>query len=51
MTECVICGKQIAGYGNNAEPVMIGECCNECNLHIVIPARIFELLGDKKKEA
>lgn len=48
MIECCICGKSIMSYGNNAEPVMVGECCNECNLHVVIPARMMELIKYKE---
>lgn len=38
--KCCICGKKIIGYGNNAEPVKKGTCCDECNMTVVIPARI-----------
>lgn len=27
-------------FGNNAEPVNSGRCCDECNISVVIPARI-----------
>ena len=37
---CVICGKEFEGYGNNAQPVKDGVCCDECNTSIVIPARL-----------
>lgn len=37
---CVICGKPITGYGNNAQPVKDGKCCDKCNQEVVIPARI-----------
>lgn len=37
---CCICGKEIVGYGNNAEPVENGRCCDECNMNVVIPTRI-----------
>lgn len=38
---CSICGKIIVGeFGNNAQPVNNGRCCNNCNYSIVIPARI-----------
>ena len=38
---CVICGKEFEGYGNNPEPVKDhGQCCDECNLTYVIPARL-----------
>lgn len=42
-TSCVICGEIIRIYGNNAEPVARGECCNTCNLRIVVPARIKQI--------
>lgn len=37
---CVICGKEYDGYGNNAQPVKDGKCCDKCNQEVVIPARI-----------
>lgn len=37
---CVICGKEYDGYGNNAQPVKDGNCCDKCNQEVVIPARI-----------
>ena len=38
--KCVICGKEYDGFGNNAEPVKKGRCCDECNARKVLPARI-----------
>lgn len=39
--KCVICGKDIDGYGNNAAPVKDeGSCCDKCNQDVVIPARM-----------
>ena len=43
---CSICGKKYRGYGNNAEPVNSGRCCNECNILIVLPARMNLLVAD-----
>ena len=40
---CVICGKTYTGYGNNAEPVADGRCCDDCNIEIVIPARLKQI--------
>ena len=40
---CCICGKEIEGYGNNAEPVRDGRCCDSCNWDVVLPARILKL--------
>lgn len=44
---CSICGQKIKGYGNNAEPLAKGICCDACNLK-VIKKRI-ELIGGKRK--
>lgn len=39
--ECVICGREFSGYGNNPWPVMqSGKCCDECNFDVVLPARM-----------
>lgn len=40
MQKCSICGKNYDGYGNNAQPVNNGRCCDECNFKVVIPIRI-----------
>ena len=39
--KCVICGIKIEGYGNNAEPVIKGTCCDDCNIKKVMPARLY----------
>ena len=36
---CSICEKDFEGFGNNAQPVNDGICCDECN-NLVIWARI-----------
>lgn len=39
--KCCICNKIINGYGNNPWPVKDdGECCDNCNMTKVIPARL-----------
>lgn len=38
--KCVICKNRFIGWGNNAEPVKKGICCNDCNFEKIIPARI-----------
>ncbi len=52
MKKCSICNSKYYGYGNNAQPINEGRCCNECNVKEVIPARIDQLLGryDKVSE-
>ena len=52
--KCCLCGKQIAkkytpegkmywDKGNNAQPLKAGQCCDECNLSKVIPARMLNM--------
>lgn len=44
--KCSICDKEIPvkeggwSQGNNAEPINSGRCCDECNMAVVIPARL-----------
>ena len=46
MMECVLCNEDIpvqaSGWelGNNAEPVVAGRCCDDCNWAYVIPTRV-----------
>jgi len=37
---CSICQRLFKGWGNNAQPVNNGRCCDECNAKVVIPARL-----------
>lgn len=46
---CSICGQKYEGYGNNAQPVNNGRCCDQCNTLIVIPRRIQNLIKGKEK--
>ena len=39
---CSICCKKYEGYGNNAQPVNDGRCCDDCNTNVVIPTRIHQ---------
>jgi hypothetical protein len=42
--KCCLCGIEVEGYGNDPSPIQTenedDECCDECNLAKVIPARI-----------
>ena len=40
---CVICKNEFTGYGNNAQPVADGTCCDKCNREVVIPKRIEDM--------
>ena len=35
-SRCVICGKEYSGFGNNAEPLAKGFCCDICNTLVVL---------------
>jgi len=37
---CCLCGEEFEGYGNNAQPLRNGKCCDKCNVEKVIPARM-----------
>jgi len=37
---CVICNERLQGFGNNAQPVKFGRCCDKCDCLVVIPARM-----------
>lgn len=41
--KCCICDCNYKGYGNNAEPLNNGRCCDDCN-KIVILERLKEAL-------
>ena len=43
MDTCSICDSEFEGFGNNAEPINSGRCCDDCNWSLVIPARISQL--------
>jgi len=33
--KCCVCGKKYEGYGNNAEPLKKGRCCDKCNIKVI----------------
>ena len=43
--KCCICKKDIFEHGNNPDPIKGEVCCNECNLDVVVPLRLFYLLN------
>ena len=45
---CSICNSEYVGWGNNAQPVNDGRCCDLCNSMHVIPARLFGYSNIKK---
>ncbi len=46
---CSICkGPLEQKYGNNAQPINDGRCCNFCDNTVVIPTRIKMILESRK---
>lgn len=51
--KCCFCGKDIMDYGNDPWPADMADnsrCCDDCNMKIVIPARIKALYEKHDKE-
>ncbi len=44
--KCSICHGSYIGFGNNADPVTKGRCCNRCD-RIVTEVRIMRLINEK----
>jgi hypothetical protein len=48
---CSICGGAIVGFGNSAQPINDGCCCDRCNLERVLPEKVRRMLArDAKRE-
>jgi len=47
---CSICSRRFTEWGNNAEPVNSGICCDSCNSNVVIPTRFSFAFQNKKSE-
>ena len=47
--KCVICGNEMVGYGNVANPVKDGRCCDACLIEVVVPVKIKNMLTEDKK--
>ncbi len=45
--KCSICKKEYEGYGNNAQPINNGRCCDECD-QLVVARRINEVIKNKQ---
>ena len=43
-----ICNEKIEGFGNNAQPINNGTCCDDCNTLVIIE-RIKEMSNDTTK--
>lgn len=49
-TICEICLKEIEGKTHNPSPIKVSVCCNECNINVVIPYRLY-LSNENKDKA
>ena len=48
---CSICGGAIVGFGNDAQPINDGRCCDQCYTRHVVPERARRILErDAKRE-
>jgi len=48
---CSICNGPIVGFGNNAQPVNDGRCCDRCYSETVVPEGVRRVLErDAKRE-
>ncbi len=34
-SKCVLCKQDFEGYGNNAQPLAEGFCCDECDVKVL----------------
>jgi hypothetical protein len=49
MTDCVLCGDVVDGYGNNPYPLADGgKCCDSCNIDVVV-TRIGNMIDAREK--
>ena len=49
---CCICGKEFTGWGNDPWPVNTSEtarCCDMCNSLHVVPARLEQMIRNRKE--
>ena len=45
LIKCSICYEVIDGERHNASPINNGFCCTKCNVKIVIPERLKEVIS------
>ena len=46
--KCVICKQKYSGYGNNAEPLAKGSCCDNCNVKVIVE-RVKQIIHDDEE--
>ena len=45
--KCCFCGEGYGEFGNNAQPLNEGRCCDECNIDLVLTIRLKQLRSKK----
>lgn len=45
---CDLCGYSYTGYGNNAEPVINGRCCDYCNGRFIMLDRLSRMIKPQR---
>lgn len=45
---CSVCDNYFVGKGYNSYPLIVGRCCNNCNLEKVLPFKIMILVNREK---
>jgi hypothetical protein len=50
--KCSICGRRYKGFGNNAQPINDGRCCDYCNQKVIVERliRYYKRYDSKKEE-
>jgi hypothetical protein len=47
---CSICNGAIVGFGNKAQPINDGRCCDRCHAERVVPERVRRMLELKGED-
>ena len=50
VNNCSICSLEYTRCGHNAQPVNNGRCCDKCNMTVVVPKRLENLLNPPVEE-
>jgi len=46
---CSICRRPYRGSGRSAQPINSGRCCDNCNITVVIPERLREIVNAEER--
>ena len=45
---CSVCGETYEGFGNNAQPINSGRCCDKCNTDVIVERITSMILNSRK---